>query len=471
MGAMRHSEGCARILGSCASALRVWFSLGLIALSSSVPSEAREDWVQDSPTHWPASSSEYVLGPQDKLRVKVFAWRPSRDEIYEWKALNDVYTVGASGEISLPLIGDVPASGSRLSEVSRVIGEKLKLTLGLIEAPLASIEVVECRPFYILGAVEKPGEYAFRPGLTIIQALSIAGGLARHKGFELLRLDRDTIATNGDRSINEAEIISLQARRARLEAEVNGDRTVKWPDNVAGAGPDIVKEEQRIFGMRLHSFDARSLELERAKQKLVAQIRSLEEHLGAQKQHVRTATEIFSRFDDLLAKKLTTSIRHADAARSLWQTQADQVQLQTSLAGVRQELDRVAREALALRESRSNEAAIDLRATNARLEELDRRIRTATTLALQASAAMSQLAELETGLRTSPPLYTIIRIVEGVSMSITAAETTLLQPGDTVKVETSGGAPISDRNPERPAGPSSSIPPHPSAALTLDALR
>ena len=122
---------------------------------------------------------QYVLGPLDKVRLKVFAWRPARDEVYEWKALNDVYTVGASGQVSLPLIGDVSAAGSNLRELCQAISNGLKDKLGLVEAPSATAEIAEFRPFYIFGAVQRPGEYSYRPGLTIIQALSIAGGLLR----------------------------------------------------------------------------------------------------------------------------------------------------------------------------------------------------------------------------------------------------------------------------------------------------
>ena len=49
--------------------------------------------------------TDYKLGALDKIRVKVFEWRPSRDEVFEWAALNAEYTIGASGKLALPLIG------------------------------------------------------------------------------------------------------------------------------------------------------------------------------------------------------------------------------------------------------------------------------------------------------------------------------------------------------------------------------
>ena len=48
----------------------------------------------------PASAAEYLLGPQDKVRLKVYEWRASRDVIFEWTALNDTFTVGADGRFT-----------------------------------------------------------------------------------------------------------------------------------------------------------------------------------------------------------------------------------------------------------------------------------------------------------------------------------------------------------------------------------
>jgi hypothetical protein len=59
----------------------------------------------------PAGSNDYVLGSQDKVRLKVFEWRASRDEIFEWTAFNAEYNVVQGGNISQPLVGDVQAAG------------------------------------------------------------------------------------------------------------------------------------------------------------------------------------------------------------------------------------------------------------------------------------------------------------------------------------------------------------------------
>src|ERR1700675_710829 len=102
------------------------------------------------------------------------------------------------GKVSLPLIGELSAAGKTPGELASAIGDALKARIGLVEPPDVSVEVVHFRPFYILGDIEKPGEYAFRPGLTVLQAVSIAGGIPKVSGLGSMRLERESIATRGD---------------------------------------------------------------------------------------------------------------------------------------------------------------------------------------------------------------------------------------------------------------------------------
>ena len=124
-----------------------------------------------------ANPKGYVLGPQDKLRVKVYEWRASRDSIFAWDALNDVYTVGPDGSVSLPLIGEIKAAGFTTQEVAVFVGESLMRSIGLARPPAAAVEIVQFRPIYVVGKVSQSGEFAYRPGLTVLKALGLAGGL------------------------------------------------------------------------------------------------------------------------------------------------------------------------------------------------------------------------------------------------------------------------------------------------------
>jgi polysaccharide export outer membrane protein len=83
--------------------------------------------------------------------------------------------VDDSGFINMPLLGPVQAGGQSTAGLERAITSGLQ-TNGLILHPSVGTEVSTYRPFYILGEVNTPGQYPFRPGMTALTAISIAGG-------------------------------------------------------------------------------------------------------------------------------------------------------------------------------------------------------------------------------------------------------------------------------------------------------
>src|SRR5215207_7407937 len=138
-------------------------------------------------------AADYKLGPQDRVRVKVIEWRASIGETYEWAALTGEYTINSDGRVFLPLVGEVEASGLNLMGLSKNISQGLKNRVGLVELLDTSVEIVQARPFYIVGSVERPGEFPYRTGLTVLQAVSVAGGFSRAVDNAAGRLDRESI--------------------------------------------------------------------------------------------------------------------------------------------------------------------------------------------------------------------------------------------------------------------------------------
>jgi exopolysaccharide production protein ExoF len=82
----------------------------------------------------PALSAEYLLGPQDKLRVKVVEWRAGKAEYYEWIPFGAEYTVNPEGRVSLPMIGEITAEGRTSSQLARAITAELYKRTGLMDA-------------------------------------------------------------------------------------------------------------------------------------------------------------------------------------------------------------------------------------------------------------------------------------------------------------------------------------------------
>lgn len=107
---------------------------------------------------------EYRLGVADKVRVTVFGEA----------ALTGEFLVGGNGKISLPLIGETQASGLTIAEFQQEVATALRD--GFITEPRVSAEILNYRPFYILGEVGEPGEYPYTNNLTVLNAVATAGG-------------------------------------------------------------------------------------------------------------------------------------------------------------------------------------------------------------------------------------------------------------------------------------------------------
>lgn len=133
-----------------------------------------------------SAADEYRLGVADKVRVTV----------YGEEEITGEYTVGSSGRISLPLIGEVAASGLTITEFQT--GVTSALAQGYINNPRVSAEVLTYRPFYILGEVKKPGTYPYTNNLTVLNAVATA------EGFTYRANTRQVFIRRGDGSSEEA---------------------------------------------------------------------------------------------------------------------------------------------------------------------------------------------------------------------------------------------------------------------------
>ena len=112
----------------------------------------------------PDTASSYVLGPSDRVRLRVYG---------EADITGD-YEVDTNGYISVPLAGRVKAAGLTTRQLERTVADAL--SKGLLRDPRVNIEIATYRPFFILGEVKKAGEYPYKSGLTVLDAVASAGG-------------------------------------------------------------------------------------------------------------------------------------------------------------------------------------------------------------------------------------------------------------------------------------------------------
>lgn len=152
-------------------------------------------------------SNLYILGPGDKIEIKVFG-QPELDV---------VALLGTSGEVNYPFLGKIELAGLTVAEVEKTLTDGLKPDFFV--NPDVYTQVVEYRPFYIHGEVKKPGGYPYQPGMTVNQAVALAGGLTERASVEKIYVFK----------------------------EKNKQQQIKGTLNSQIVAGDTVKIEQRLF--------------------------------------------------------------------------------------------------------------------------------------------------------------------------------------------------------------------------------
>jgi protein involved in polysaccharide export with SLBB domain len=147
----------------------------------------------------PGQPPVYLVGPGDELNIIVFG-HPD---------LSGNFVVDPQGDLTMPLIGRMPVRGKTVDQIT----DEVRAAYGgsFLVDPRVSVELLNSRPFYILGQVNTPGEYPYVRGVTVRQAAAIAGGFTRRAdteefiiyrqtetGSQEIRATADTIVLPGD---------------------------------------------------------------------------------------------------------------------------------------------------------------------------------------------------------------------------------------------------------------------------------
>lgn len=113
----------------------------------------------------PRQLAPYELGPGDEVRVTVLGF----------DALSNDYIVSDAGTISMPMLNVVDVRGKTTAQLETTVAKMLE-SRELAVKPSVSAQVQKYRPFFILGEVQRPGQYPYVPGMSVLTAVSIAGG-------------------------------------------------------------------------------------------------------------------------------------------------------------------------------------------------------------------------------------------------------------------------------------------------------
>jgi len=152
------------------------------------------------------ATDAYRLASGDRVRVTVFG----HDD------LSGEFEVSVTGNISLPLIREVEAEGLTVAELEAAVAEALQPDY--LRDPRVSVEMLNYRPFYIVGEVNAPGSYPYVNGMTVLNAVAVAGGYtfrARKNRVVIVRgpaEDQERLETGPQAEILPGDVIEIPER-------------------------------------------------------------------------------------------------------------------------------------------------------------------------------------------------------------------------------------------------------------------
>ena len=140
------------------------------------------------------SPTGFLLGPEDELEITVWGN----------KDLTRAAVIRPDGLISMPIIGDVQAAGLTADALAQRIAERLKQYLATNPSVSVSVKTINSYSVYVLGEVTKPGKFQLKSYITVLQAISMAGGFTDYAKKNKLQVLR--ITENGDHKREEVHI-------------------------------------------------------------------------------------------------------------------------------------------------------------------------------------------------------------------------------------------------------------------------
>jgi exopolysaccharide production protein ExoF len=384
----------------------------------------------------PAAADPYRLVPQDRIALRVVEWRSGEAEIKDWNVLNGTFMVNDDGAISIPLVGEVTAVGLTTKELSARIAILLQQSAGLANTPSAAVEIAQYGPIYIAGAVDKPGQYPFSPDLTVMKAISLAGGFQREQDASGSRLERDRIQAAGTLGGAELDYNGLLMRRTRLKAEKEGKPDFETPEELRGAdGVEAIHaEELDLMKLRRVELESKIAAAKGIGALYTHEIETLQNKISAQQRQVELVKKELSSINSLVDKGLIQSSRRLSLDRDETDAETKLLDLDFQLIRARQLLEENKRDAEELVNSMNSQIQTELNEVVRDIAKADLQTKVARLL-IEETAYEKQRQLLDEKDGDDAIRFQITRRSEnGETVRIEASADSKIEPRDLVEV-------------------------------------
>lgn len=245
-----------------------------------------------------SSTEKPDLLAADRLQIK----------IQGYTELSGEYRVGTDGTISVPVLGRISVDNMSVAELETTLGRRVT-ALTSREAYVA-VEIAEYRPIFVTGYVAKPGSMPWRPGLNVLQATALAGGM-----FRGATDNGGSVAASG--LVSDGEVVRLQkaiveqkqnlAALARLEAERNGETVIAVPPRLIalvgkGEAQTLIDAQVSALQSRQSAVEAKDAALTRAKDMTLRELAELKQRAARLKKELTSRRDYMGKVNDLQSK-------------------------------------------------------------------------------------------------------------------------------------------------------------------------
>jgi polysaccharide export outer membrane protein len=382
-----------------------------------------------------AAAAEYRLQPGDAIEIGITG-RPELRQRLE---------IDLDGQVSVPLLGPMRVAGLPLSEVRRRLGEELpgrplrdrapdgREVETVIGPDEISVSVAAYRPVYVTGDVARPGEQAFRPGMTVRQAVALAGGYDLVR-FRLANPVLEAADLKAQYDALRSELAAQQVRVARLRAELDGSDALAFDDAGAPLPGRLLDELAELARRRLEADRAEAERekayLQRVIEQTDRQIAALGEQRQKQEEGVRQQTADAAKTRELFERGLAPFSRVTDEQRSLLLSSDRLLQTIGQVAQAERLREGLGRDLQKVEEQRRLRVLAELQEAEAAAAAGRARLDGAAEKLVHVGALRSQLVAGRGG----GPDLALVRKEGGGASRIPADEDAELMPGDVVEV-------------------------------------
>jgi exopolysaccharide production protein ExoF len=356
------------------------------------------------------------LGNADRLSVR-FRGYPD---------LTGDYRISSDSTIAIPVVGRISVAGLDAAGLEKLLSSRVTEIAG--REGYVTVEIAAYKPIYVTGLVKNAGATQWQPGMTVLQAISLSGGIST--GSQGLGA-----ATEGSNDFSRLKkAIDDQKRTlavlARLRAEQAGATEILAPSRLAElAGRDAAEEllarQRSILTSRRASIESQLAALERGRMLADQELDGLRAQSGRINELLKLRKENRTKIQEGLAKGLVRAERSLEEDVRVSDLEEKSTNITVGIARIQGTLAGLQREALTLRLDR--EAAIN--------SEIARLERESAQLNIEIEAESRKEGSMVTS--EGKPLsieYRIVRLESQSSTTISADQSTRLKPGDVLVV-------------------------------------